>query len=88
MKNKAVEKWANQEIILKVKMKDLSDLMDILFIADTPFNFKEESFFKNTLKLNNLIKPFYNWQHRVEKLVCRDEIKEIKVNTKKLHGKQ
>ena len=74
MKNKEeLDKWANQEIIIKCTMAEAGDLMDLLFIADGgPFN----NYFKNTIKLNNMTKAYSEWLNKMVNIVCGDEMKD------------
>jgi hypothetical protein len=71
-KLKEIADWANQEVIIKCKMYEAGDLMDILFMADGgPF----DNYFKSTLKLNNMTKAYSYWLNKMVDIVCEKELK-------------
>lgn len=80
MKNEEIRKWANQKVVIECKMHELADLMDILFMADaSPL----DNSFKKTLKLNRITPSYYKWLDKIEKIVLKEELDNVSVETNK-----
>jgi hypothetical protein len=66
-KDKEMKTWANQKVNIICTMSEAGDLMDLLFMADAgPFN----NAFRETIKLNNMEKPYSQWLDRMVGIVC------------------
>jgi len=62
-----IEKWSNQDVIIKCKMHQAGDLMDLLYMADGgPFN----DYFRSTIKLNHIEEAYAYWLDKMTRVVC------------------